>query len=739
MRAFLVICAAAATLPCLAQDRYYTFFADLDRLGGAADFSFLNRPLTPADRLVVHDGHFYRVGKDLKPGTRDDERLRLFGVNLAFSGNFPEEKDAVRIARRLRRLGVNLVRLHHMDSSPDSDPQQARSILTTGPYPTLNPVAVSRLRNFLDALKAEGIYVNLNLHVGYAFRPAVDKVPAMPDGAAIPTQSKPLHIYYPRMVELQLEFTRKVIQALALKNDAVLGMVEIDNETSVVDAWQRGSLDRTSVGEYGAELRRQWNAFLRAKYRETASLSKAWGGLAEGQALESGTVALVTNKELAPEARVNDFLMFLVDCDRSYLRRMREEAQRNTDALVPVAGTQMGFGGLLNLDSHSGLEYNDNHFYIDHYNFPNRSWDTRDWRIRDSSSVGSGLATLLNMAAARETSKPYTVSEFNQPWPNRQAAEIDPTLAAFGAFQDWDSIMHFAYSHNRNWDERTPNGFDLNSDWSKDVSLGQSALLFRQGIQPARQALRIPVSLDVRLQLTRERRNGSIAPALAQLMEYDPALALQHRVGLARDDKAKWQPRKTSGAVTSDTGEITYDAAAKTMTVQAPGAAGVFGFTGARKVTAGAIDVELAPGSRGFVTLLVTALDQRPIRDSARMLLTVPGYTVGTQRGSDPPRPQRFIPYGQTSDWWTLEPEPAANPRPSGGMSGSAPPVYMERVECFVLLRTTADAIVVYPLDGTGARLEKLAAADVQKADGGFRIHLQADGQALAPWYEIVR
>jgi hypothetical protein len=68
--------------------------------------------------------------------------VRFFGANLAFGASFPEPQDAARIAKRLRRLGVNLVRLHHMDTSPDSNPETARSILTTGPYPTLNPVAV---------------------------------------------------------------------------------------------------------------------------------------------------------------------------------------------------------------------------------------------------------------------------------------------------------------------------------------------------------------------------------------------------------------------------------------------------------------------------------------------------------------------------------------------------------------------------------------------------------------------
>ena len=149
-------------IPAIAQQNFYPFTIDQDRLSGAPDFSFLNHPLT-ADGIVVRDGHFCRAG--------NGARVRLFGVNLAFGANFPEPADAVRIAKRLRRLGVNLVRCHHMDSSPDRDPSAANSLLTTGPYPSLNPVSVARLRGFLDALEAQGIYVNLNLHVGYQFRP----------------------------------------------------------------------------------------------------------------------------------------------------------------------------------------------------------------------------------------------------------------------------------------------------------------------------------------------------------------------------------------------------------------------------------------------------------------------------------------------------------------------------------------------------------------------------------------
>ena len=62
----------------------------------------------------------------------------------------------------------------------------------------------------------------------------------------------------------------------------------------------------------------------------------------------------------------------------------------------------------------------------------------------------------------------------------------------------------------------------------------------------------------------------------------------------------------------------------------------------------------------------------------------------------------------------------------------------MERVESFITVRSQAAALAVYPLDGAGARKQPLPATAIQRVDGGFRIHIQADGQDFSPWYEIV-
>jgi len=48
----LAVCLLAA-LACAAQQNSYPFAVDQDRLSGAPDFSFLNQPITAADRVVV--------------------------------------------------------------------------------------------------------------------------------------------------------------------------------------------------------------------------------------------------------------------------------------------------------------------------------------------------------------------------------------------------------------------------------------------------------------------------------------------------------------------------------------------------------------------------------------------------------------------------------------------------------------------------------------------------------------
>lgn len=119
------------------------------------------------------DGHFYfeKTGK----------RARFWGVNLTFNadfppcideslraGEFPDQRAADKLARRLAKLGVNVVRFHHMDTlaSPSG-------IWDNRYYPNdtqhLDPSQLKRLDYLIYQLRLNGIYVNLNLKVGRHF------------------------------------------------------------------------------------------------------------------------------------------------------------------------------------------------------------------------------------------------------------------------------------------------------------------------------------------------------------------------------------------------------------------------------------------------------------------------------------------------------------------------------------------------------------------------------------------
>jgi hypothetical protein len=879
------IAAVAFAAALWGQADLFRFSFDQDGLGGEADFSYLNHALTQADRVFVKGGHFHTVGRDLMPNTPDDERVRFFGVNLAFGANFPTGDDATRIARRLRRLGVNLVRLHHMDSSPDpsGNPANANSTLLDGPYPTFNEVSVARLRDFLTALAAEGIYADVNLHVGYQFRPAVDGVPAIP-GQSMPTQSKPLHIFYPKMVKLQQDYARGLIERLQLRDDPALALVEINNESSLLHEWNNGQLDPVLAGEYRAALQSQWNQWLAAKYGSTDALAKAWGGgtaagaellsgkwtleqghgktgvlttvqidgfptaqvqpgsgsgwlflkqtgfhlsagvryvwtfearadvaagqtvnaptsimrdvspwdgmsspsvtltsqwqtytravtaafniqdsgrvsldveyapgnvyvrkmslkqaelrgLAEGESLEAANISLLAPTEGATAARMADYTAFIIATDRAYVNALRDTVRAGTSALVPITGTQMGYGGLGILDSQDGLDYQDNHFYVDHYSFPNTSWDGLDWRIRDTGAADAGWSSFLDMAWARPAGQPYTVSEFNQPWPNTHGAELDPALAAFAAFQDWDGIMHFAYSHGRNWDDGVPNGFNINGDWTKFGVVGQSAWLFRTGaVRPGETPLTAPVSAAQRLAAAQSGQSPSAWVVKAGIPK---DAAFTARVELMKDGAG---PLPTPAAAAA--GELSFNAASKMLALNAPKAAGAFGRLGAGKFTIGPIDVELASGA---AAVLLTARDDLPIPYSHSLLLSVPGYALRAlpAAGNHAPValsavPQTLKNYQGAADWWTLDPTNSANAaKPSGDMNGGWQPTYMQRVEAWLTLRTKAQRISVYPLDGSGRLAAALPASEIQSVDGGFRVHVNGAGQQASPWFVI--
>ncbi|MHC4176829.1 MAG: hypothetical protein ACYSWU_04950, partial [Planctomycetota bacterium] len=130
--------------------------------------------------------------------TRDGP-IRFWGTNLCFDACFPSHRQAERLAARLARLGINCVRMHHMDS---------RSIWGDSPNKlTIDPKQLDRLDYLVHQLKLRGVYTNINLHVSRWF--------GEPEGFvardARPNYDKGLGNFEPRMIELQKKYARDLL------------------------------------------------------------------------------------------------------------------------------------------------------------------------------------------------------------------------------------------------------------------------------------------------------------------------------------------------------------------------------------------------------------------------------------------------------------------------------------------------------------------------------------------------
>ena len=252
--------------------------------GTATDVSFLNaKPAGVNGRVIVRDGHFVESGTG--------KRVRFLGVAFTFTSAFPNHADAEKVAARLAKYGVNLVRVHFIDQN------------YAGPFTLWDPHFKDfrhidagqrdKLDYLIAQLKKNGVYVNLNLKVARRFT-ADD---GLPDSVSKITfwGTKRVDEFDAQMIKLQKDFARDYLThinpytKLPYTQDPAVFCVEINNENSLVsDLWsgQGGGLSDLPA-PFGEELRGLWAKWLQARYATTDALTRAWA--APGPELLAGS------------------------------------------------------------------------------------------------------------------------------------------------------------------------------------------------------------------------------------------------------------------------------------------------------------------------------------------------------------------------------------------------------------------------------------------------------------------
>lgn len=253
--------------------------------GTANDVSWLNE--APAGKngfVVVKNGRFIE--------SNTGKRLRFLGTNMGAAAAFPQKVDADKIAARLAKMGINIVRFHHLQNDWD---REGGMIWKQGrEHVEFDPRQVDRLDYFIFALKKRGIYSNINLSTTRKYQPeqgfpqSVLELNNMGGGFSF---CKKVDKFNRRMIELQKDYARQLLDRvnpytkLKYKDDPAIAVIEINNENSLV-GWPGESpgagLDNLPE-PFRGELVAFWNKWLAKEYGDDEKLQQAWkAGQASG-------------------------------------------------------------------------------------------------------------------------------------------------------------------------------------------------------------------------------------------------------------------------------------------------------------------------------------------------------------------------------------------------------------------------------------------------------------------------
>jgi len=684
---------------------WFAFEPQLDRFTASPiDLRHLNEKFAGENGRIVVKGEAFVHEKTGKP-------VRFWAANTGTDIlNLPPAQMAY-MARMLAKYGVNLVRVHgglwknENFREPDAD-------------------KVAKLQQFVAALKKEGIYTSLSIY--FPLWLSFDEK----SGFAGYTGGKhPFALLYfnPEFQEIYRGWWKAILTpknpetGLSLAEDPAVAFAELVNEDSYF-FWTFTPYENVP-GPQMEILEKQFGDWAAKKYGSVEKALTTWGGQRQrGDDPAAGRVGFIPLYQIFNDRsrRGQDTAQFLTESQSTFHTQHANYLKRDLGYKGLVQGSNWitadarRLGPLDKLSNVApGLDFLDRHGYFDApHEGEGASYSLRQGqKYRDQSALlfsprkeGDPPNFSLPLMDVRYGGLPSVISEFNWTTPNRYRADFPLLAAAYGALQGTDGLYFFALG-GPTWSQ-THSKFGLQTP----VIMGQfpaAALLYRQGLvkdgPPVVQATLgisnlyalegAPVTAPMNLEAFRAKDvpPGQLAPVEGEAT-IDPLAFLVGKVNLdfaptaAPTKMANLAPyiNREGRVVKSATGELAWNWAQGRMVVTAPAAQGVTGFLDkAGRVALPDVTIQ-SPLEYG--TVLVVALDGKPLKTSSKMLLQVMSEDKNWGWKTDAPTGQRTI----TS-------------------LGAAPILVKNLAGTVSLTRPDAASLKVTALDANGYPKEKVA------------------------------
>ena len=614
----------------------YPFYADDVPL----DLSFVYKNEKPAGK---HG--FLKVSGD-QFVFEDGTAARFWGTNFNGGANFPEFDYAEKVAKRLAKIGVNIVRFHQLDSEWNTpNIYQFTKGERKGNTLSFDPESMKRLDYLIYCLKKEGIYCYLDIFTYRKFKTGdgIENAFELRDAA------KPYSGYNRKMIELQkraaYDFWTHInpYTGLAYKDDPVFALCEVVNESELFHF-------KIEKEPYVSEFRDLFAEWLKEK----------------GKQYDAYTCDVNGNDDILVEFKIHLQQQYYIEMI-SYMREIGVK--------IPITGTNHTVNSA-NCKAQIVTDFCDTHTYF------------YDWKWGETEKFCMNKATtqvpefgLRSLSLMRVFGKPFFVSEWDMPWPNEFRAESPILYAAAGALQGWSGFTIHTYSYSSKLDNMKMLGKEVSSSaiggvpyregifstWNDPAKFGlfyHAALITRRGdVSPAQN--KIAIQIETLTQSDKPAFN--ISSELSQIAAHyggstDAKLVSEKDVLV--DEKA--------GEVRSDNGEMYRSWAKNYGTINTDRTKCAYGFlqkNGKIELSGLTIDCKT-----DFAVIAMSSLTDKRIEESDNILLTTVGRAVNTGAKFNG---EQMLDYGQ-------------------------PPILIEVIEVDISLKTEYSTLKVWAVNAEG-------------------------------------
>jgi len=578
----------------------------------------------------------------------DGTPARFWAVNTSAYNKHPlfPAPDLARHARFLAKRGINMVRVH-ADVTPEA-----------GDLNAINKSERENLWRTVAAMKQEGIYTTFSPYWAASSR-VKPEMGVLDTGGEVGNHG--LLFFDPRLQEAYKSWMKQILTepnphtGIPLAQDPALAIIQLQNEDSLLFWTSQGI-----KGEAGAELRRRFAQFLVGEYGSLQQALDAWQGTSiEGDNAQAGEMGLYIIWELTQDRggpgqqqRCADQMQFFTEIMRDF-NTMMGNCLRNELGCKQVinAGNWRTADNVRMLDAeryaYSANEVMGvNRYYTGVHQGPNAGWAIVNGDVFTDDSVLLHPRQ-LPVTVKQVNGHPFIIPESSWVPPLGYQSEGPFLVAAYQSLNGVDTYYWFATGEEDWRQPSSANGYMPSiGKWvcHTPMLMGQwpaAALMYRMAYirqgSPAvheRRALEnlwrrsMPIiAEDAGYDPNRDA--GDIAPESNARGGVDPLayfvgpVIVDYDADPAASEVADLDAYINTAAktVSSITGELKLDYGNGVCTLNAPKAQGVTGFVG----TSGSFrlaDVLIDSGN-DYATVLVVAMDDRPLGESGKVLVQV--------------------------------------------------------------------------------------------------------------------